>query len=147
MKEQINQPKEKQETSESADTVPANLRQKKFDKVAFDRCWQDFLLRKEKEGKHSEVTILKASYELHNQEVTLPIANEALLSTFEKIKPELLNYLRDGLGNDRLMIKTKIVQMAREEMLYTDLEKFEHLKKKYPALQKLQDTLGLDPEF
>ena len=115
--------------------------------MAFDRCWQDFLLRKEKEGKHSEVTILKASYELSGEEVTLPIANEALLSTFEKIKTELLSYLRDSLANDRLVVKTKIVQLAKEEMLYTDLEKFEHLKKKYPALQKLQEALGLDPEF
>jgi len=39
------------------------------------------------------------------------------------------------------------VDIAREKMLYTDKEKFEHLKKKYPALKDLQERLGLDPEF
>jgi len=55
--------------------------------------------------------------------------------------------LRNGLNNDGLTLKSEIVDVSREKMLYTDQEKFEHLKKKYPALKDLQERLGLDPEF
>lgn len=95
----------------------------------------------------NEVVILKEKYKVKGTEIMVSIANEALEPSFEKIKSDLINFLRDGLENDTLTIKSQVVEISREKMLYTDQEKFEHLKKKYPALRDLQDKLGLDPEF
>ena len=91
--------------------------------------------------------ILKEKYHVNDNAIVLEIANEALESAFEKVKSDALQSIRDGLKNDTITLKSKLVQIDKEKMLYTDQEKFEHMKKKYPALRDLQDKLGLDPEF
>ena len=73
--------------------------------------------------------------------------HEALVPSFEKVKVELLTALRNSLENDTITLQSKVVQIDKSKMLYTDQEKFEHMKKKYPALRDLQEKLGLDPEF
>lgn len=98
-------------------------------------------------GNHQEVMILKEKYHVEGHAITLEIANEALESAFEKVKADVLQSIRDGLRNDTITLKALQVQIDKEKMLYTDQEKFEHLKKKYPALKDLQEKLGLDPEF
>jgi hypothetical protein len=75
------------------------------------------------------------------------IPNEALENTFEKFKGGLLTHLRDKLKNDHITISSVVVEVKKEKMRYTDREKFDYLKEKYPALRDLQDRFGLDPEF
>ncbi|KYG80514.1 hypothetical protein EV198_2189 [Roseivirga ehrenbergii] len=94
-----------------------------------------------------ELLLLQEPYELEGNIVTIKISNGASEASFEKFRGDLLMALRDGLENDSVLLKSEIVDVAREKMLYTDKEKFEHLKKKYPALKDLQERLGLDPEF
>jgi DNA polymerase-3 subunit gamma/tau len=98
-------------------------------------------------GRHQEVMILKGNYHIDGHAITLEIANEALESAFEKVKADALQSIRDGLKNDTITLKSAQVTVDKEKMLYTDQEKFEHMKKKYPALRDLQEQLGLDPEF
>ncbi len=98
-------------------------------------------------GRHQELIILKEQYALSGSEITLSIANEALVPSFEKVKAELLTALRNSLENDTITLRSQVVQIDKSKMLYTDQEKFEHMKKKYPALRDLQEKLGLDPEF
>ena len=80
-------------------------------------------------------------------EITIDITNEALIPTFEKIKFDLINELRNKLQNDLINVTAKVVEVEKGKMRYTDSEKFEYLKDKYPALKDLQEKLGLDPEF
>lgn len=98
-------------------------------------------------GRHQELVTLKEPFELEGTDITLNIANEALIPSFEKVKADLLAALRNGLENDSISLNAKVVEVEPSKMLYTDHEKFEHLKRKYPALKELQEKLGLDPEF
>lgn len=98
-------------------------------------------------GRHQELIILREQYQVNGSEITLSITNAALEPAFEKVKSELLKSIRNGVQNDTITLRSQLVEIDKGKMLYTDQEKFEHLKKKYPALKDLQEKLGLDPEF
>ena len=109
--------------------------------------WKDILLKKEQEQKSTEIQIFQGTFKLDSEVITITISNEALLPAFEKIKLDLINDLRNRLENDNIVVMAKVVEIDDEKMRYTDTEKFEYLKEKYPALKELQDKLHLDPEF
>lgn len=94
-----------------------------------------------------DALILKSGFQTEGHKISLLLANEALAPAFERMRFDLLHYLRDAVDNDELSLGYQVIQMAKEKMLYTDKEKFDHLKKKYPLLQDLQEKLRLDPEF
>jgi len=142
LKEEINKPKE-EETEQEEEKV--DLRDTEFTAEAFEVAWQDFLAKGNFQNLDQEV--LKNPYQLEGTKVMISIPNEALVSSFEKFRSELLQHLRNSLKNDHISLHSKVVEIAQEKMLYTDREKFEFLKNKYPALKDLQDKLGLDPEF
>jgi DNA polymerase-3 subunit gamma/tau len=145
LKKVISKPKEDIQEKEKEPTGPT--RQKSFDAATLQREWMAFVEQRHKMGLTQEVLILKEPYTLNGEQITVTIANEALEPTFEKFRGDLLQFLRDRLENDLITVRSEVREMEREKMLYTDREKFEHLKRKYPALRDLQDKLGLDPEF
>lgn len=147
LKEKINQPEETDKEEEKVVIGNANSRREPYTEEDIRDQWEIFLRKMEAAGNHQEVMILKEKYHVDGHAITLEIANEALESAFEKVKADVLQSIRDGLRNDTITLKALQVQIDKEKMLYTDQEKFEHLKKKYPALKDLQEKLGLDPEF
>lgn len=147
LKEKINQPEEENKEEEKIVIGNANSRREPYTEEDIRNQWDIFVRKMEAAGNHQEVMILKEKYHVNEHSITLEITNEALESAFEKVKSDILQSVRDGLKNDTITLKANLVQMDKEKMLYTDQEKFDHLKKKFPALRDLQDKLGLDPEF
>lgn len=145
LKNQLNKKEEPTEGEVPLESI--STRNKAFTLDDLDRVWNAFKAKREEEDNQLELLILKEPYELKGNTVTIKISNGASESSFERFRGDLLITLRDGLENDNLVLKSEVVDIAREKMLYTDKEKFEHLKKKYPALKDLQERLGLDPEF
>lgn len=144
LKQVISQPKE--EDSKEAEQI-TNLRSSEYSEDQLAKAWEEFKANFEAKSLYHEVLILNEAYKVDEHKITVSIPNEALESTFEKFRGDLLAHLRNSLKNDHISINSQVVELEREKMLYTDREKFEHLKKKYPALKDLQDKLGLDPEF
>ncbi|OEK02064.1 hypothetical protein BFP97_11275 [Roseivirga sp. 4D4] len=142
LKQEINKPKEEEAEQEEE---KVDLRDTSFTPEAFEVVWQDFLTKGNFQNLDQEV--LKNPYQLEGTKVIISIPNEALVSSFEKFRSELLQHLRNSLKNDHISLQSNVVEIAQEKMLYTDREKFEFLKNKYPALKDLQEKLGLDPEF
>jgi len=136
---------------ETADGVQVEDNTPKRDKAFTDEQLQSHIQsivdEFEKSGQHHEALILKEQFDFEENVITVKISNEALESTFERMRSDLLVKLRDILENDHIQLKSMIVEPEKKDMLYTDKEKFEHLKRKYPALKDLQDKFGLDPEF
>lgn len=148
LKQEINKPKEETATEEETVAQPiVTGKETAFDMEALKAAWKDYMDKMEAAGNHQETIILKEQYELNGSDIILHIANEALVPGFEKVKVELLYALRRSLENDKITLRSKVVQVDQSKMLYTDQEKFEHMKKKFPALKDLQEKLGLDPEF
>ena len=148
LKQEINKPGKEFDAKDEAEAQPmVSARQNAFDEDQLKLAWKGYMAEIEAAGRHQELVILKEPFELAGTDITLNIANEALVPSFEKVKADLLAALRNGLGNDSISLNAKVVEVEPSKMLYTDHEKFEHLKRKYPALKELQEKLGLDPDF
>lgn len=145
LKAEMNKPKVAEKSQDELEEVKANLRSNEFTPEDIKTAWQGFIDKSDLQVLDLEV--LNQPYELAGTQVTVAIPNEALVSGFEKIRGELLKHLRTALKNDHISLQSVVVELNQEKMLYTDREKFEFLKKKYPALKDLQEKLGLDPEF
>ncbi len=146
LKEKINTP-EKEEQSEGSTEPQSPVRTGKISEESLSDFWKTTLTKKEAEEKNTEARIFQSPYKLEDEQITIQITNEALLPTFEKIKFDLVNELKEKFKNDQINVVAQVVEMEKGQMRYTDTEKFEYLKEKYPALKDLQEKLGLDPEF
>ncbi len=142
---------EEKVAKEQADDVQAveesQKRSETFSSNQFEEKWKSIADAYESNGQHHEALLLREKYDITENIITVNISNEALESTFERIRTGVLEQLRNALKNDHIQLRSKIVELEKKNMLYTDKEKFEHLKKKYPALKDLQEKFGLDPEF
>ncbi len=136
----------KQQTTKEQDEAPVKAATP-FTFEDLQACWQDYLAKQKEAGKDKVVTLLKEPYELQDNKVVLKLANEVLHITFDEIKAELQQYLRQKLKNGTIVLEATVAEIEDEQMIYTNREKFDYLKKKYPALKKLQDELGLDPDY
>ncbi|NVJ47769.1 MAG: hypothetical protein HWE07_11600 [Cytophagia bacterium] len=139
--------KPEDEEKEDEPQVVGAVRDTAFTPEQLAESWQQFVAKRQELGLQQELLILKEPYSVEDKHITVPIANEALEPTFERFRADLLLFLRDSLQNDHISLSSEIREIEKGKMLYTDREKFEHLKKKYPALKDLQEKLGLDPEF
>lgn len=122
-------------------------RSEAFTQESFETVWATIADQYESNGQHHEALLLREKVHIDNHAITVNITNEALESTFERIRGKVLEKLRNTLKNDFIQLRGQIAELEKKQMLYTDKEKFEHLKNKYPALKDLQDRFGLDPEF
>lgn len=145
LKQEINKPKEEAQSEETTSNI--QLRSKEYSAEQLEKAWQDFTAGFKSKSMHHEVLILEEKFIVKDHQITVSIPNEALESTFEKFRADLLQHLRDNLQNDHITLSSQVVEIKREKMRYTDREKFDYLKEKYPALRDLQEKLGLDPEF
>jgi DNA polymerase-3 subunit gamma/tau len=144
LRAQVNKPEE----TVDGEVIEESLgRKEEFTIADLDKVWEEFKSQKEKDNNPLELLILKEPYRLIANIITVSISNGASEASFERFRGDLLIAIRDGLKNDSIQLKSETIAIEREKMLYTDQEKFEHLKKKYPALKDLQERLGLDPEF
>ena len=137
--------KEKSEEVEAVEE--SQKRAETYSTEQFEEKWKLIADSYESKGQHHEALLLREKYNIADHIITVNISNEALESTFERIRTGVLEKLRNALKNDHIQLRSKIVELEKKNMLYTDKEKFEHLKKKYPALKDLQEKFGLDPEF
>ena len=83
-----------------------------------------------------------------NGTVGLELSNNAQFDDFnQKVKSELVNFLREKSGNDSLSIEVQVPREADENKKpYTSDEKFKYLSKKNPLLNKLKQEFNLDFE-
>jgi hypothetical protein len=112
-----------------------------------DNQWQAFIDAKKEGGKDQEIMLLKEPYTLEGNKVIIKLSNEVLKITFDHLKSDLQGFLRQKLKNKKIVLEALVEETAREDMIYTNKEKFEHLAKKHPLLKDLQQKLGLDPDY
>lgn len=102
---------------------------------------------KKENGKDQEIMLLKEPYSLKENKVVVNLSNEVLNITFNHLKADLQGFLRKALKNNKIILESLVKETAREDMIYTNKEKFAYLAKKHPALKDLQEKLGLDPDY
>ncbi len=95
----------------------------------------------------AEYHLLNQSFTLKSNIVTVQLTNPVEEPLLAAMRLDLVNYLREKLGNGRLQVESEMQQTTTKKKAYTNKEKFEYLAEKNPLLKNLQERLGLDPDF
>ncbi len=95
----------------------------------------------------AEYHLLKQTFSFSNNTVTLALTNPIEEPVLLSIKTELLTYLREKLANNAIQVDATMQEHQVKKFAYTNKEKFEVLVEKNPLLKKLQEKMGLDPDF
>ena len=89
----------------------------------------------------SRTPLLKEDYQL-----ILEIDNSVQDDLINSIRPELVAWLRKELRNSKVQLVTKITEVEKEKLIYTDSEKFLEMLKVNPNLELLKQKFKLDFE-
>lgn len=101
-----------------------------------------------KKNKSTELTILNLDYELlPDNTIEVKLNNLIQEDILERFRIELVTFLRAKLQNDKVNIKTRIVQEKQEQKIYTSQDKLNYFVEKNPKIMDLQKRLGLDIDF
>jgi sulfite reductase alpha subunit-like flavoprotein len=116
-----------------------------FDEPSLKSAILDFV-DKNKVGPVVENS-LKNSIKLEGEMITVELTNPVEVDGLEKIKAELLTFIRNKFQNNAIQLQHKVNIEKAAERPYTPKEKFEAMMKENPLLGKLKDTFGLDPDY
>jgi len=90
---------------------------------------------------------LKNSLHLNQELITIELSNPVEVDGVEKIKLDLLGFLRSKFNNREIQLQHKVNIEKAAERPYTPKEKFDAMLKDNPILSKLKDTFGLDTDY
>ena len=73
--------------------------------------------------------------------------NSLEIAILDRIEVNLVNFLREALSNDKLVLQKEIREDHKKNKIFTSKDKYDFMVKEQPLLQKLKDKLGLDFEY
>ena len=119
-----------------------------FTAEQLNKLWQEFAEKVRIEKPHL-FTVLnsKPPEPADNFIILVTIGNKILEEEFREIRGELTSFIRTGLNNYRIEIRTQVIENHTDLKPYTDKEKFEQMASKNPALNTLREELDLDIEY
>lgn len=79
-------------------------------------------------------------------QLVLDIDNSVQDDLINSIKPELVSFLRKELMNSKIQLVTRITEVEKEKIIYSDSEKYMEMLKKNPQLESLKQKFKLDFE-
>jgi DNA polymerase-3 subunit gamma/tau len=143
-----------------------NLEEKDFDNDLFDtdsdeflnakevpvedieETWNEFADRMEQGHPNLYSTLLAHKPFLGDGfEVKFEVKNSIQEKEIDSVKNELVSFLRERLGNRFIRIKIEVNPDVENARPYRPEEIFKHLAEKNPALIKLRQKFGLEPDY
>ena len=120
-----------------------------FDNEKLLIAWKQYIKLQKEEGKSNFATTLDMNEPiLHdNYKIEVLLSNKAQEVMLEKEKMGLLDFLRNKLKNDMIEITTKTNEILKENIPYTNKEKYQQMIEVNPNLEHLKEQLGLDYDF
>lgn len=110
--------------------------------------WNRFLDGLKADDRSSEYNALNQKFQLEDSHtIRLEIINSYQLHMIERVRTELLEFLREQLKNKKIVLRTEVVEPEEKKMVYTNTEKFKFLAEKYPLMNELKKRLGLETDF
>lgn len=134
----------------SVDSVPENIEKNTdFTDGQLHECWLDFAESISKNKPRMYSFLKNHLPELQDQfQIIVNFNNSAQMDEFiTEIKKELTEYLAQALDNNVFAIIPKLPEKsAVGKKLYTQEDKYEYLRKKNPAIEKMKKDFNLDFE-
>ena len=139
--------KEKDIVEDDKDAL--TIRDKDFPETELLGCWKELIVFIKEKGK-SNLGITLGSHQprlLEGYLIELPLSNAVQAEMILEEKYMLLEYLRNKLENDKIEITTKIIEGEKNNIPYTNKDKFKIMLDENPQLEILRVKLGLDPDY
>ena len=104
--------------------------------------------REKDDVPRSVSTILQKPINIKDETViVIPITNPVEESMMKNAEPQFLEFMRGNLSNSTIDVTYELAAKEISNRPYTNTERFQAMIDKNPALGKLKDALGLDPDF
>ena len=124
------------------------LKNEAFTEGELQEAWKNFIeLRKKKVVSEMEQLILTRQITKKDMNALIVLNSSLELAILDRIEVELVNFLRETLSNDQLIVHKEVKEDPKKDKLYTSKDKYDFMVKEQPLLQKLKDKLGLDFEY
>lgn len=117
----------------------------------------DLLMKKWKEMishfKDLEKSNLALNLNINSPEVIekniikIILSNSSQVELIEQEKINILTYLRNSLNNDLLELETEVKEIDKNDVPYTNSDKYKKMFEENKNLAKLGARLGLDPDY
>ncbi len=114
-----------------------------FTQEQFAEKWAEYLGRLN-DRPNLKATLSKTPKIFDKHKLKLPIDNSVQLEEINKIKPDLVSWLRKELRNTSIELITDIVVQESEYKPYSENEKLAEMVKKNPNLAMLKQRFNLD---
>ena len=131
------------------DVAALTIRGKDFPETELLGCWKELIVFIKEKGK-SNLGITLGSHQprlLEGYLIELPLSNAVQAEMILEEKYMLLEYLRNKFENDKIEITTKIIEGEKNNIPYTNKDKFKIMLDENPQLEILRVKLGLDPDY
>jgi DNA polymerase-3 subunit gamma/tau len=124
------------------------LKNEAFTEGELQEAWKGFIeLRKKKVVSEMEQLILTRQITKKDMNALIMLNSSLEIAILDRIEVELVNFLRETLSNDQLIVHKEVKEDPKKDKLYTSKDKYDFMVKEQPLLQKLKDKLGLDFEY
>lgn len=123
----------------------ASVYEEHFEEEDFLYHWHRFaaLLPNEQKANAARMKNMKPHL-MGNYQVEVPIENELVKESFEKMKPEITQYLQENLKNSHISLTFRVVELQEVSRVYSKREQFLAMQQAKPELLQLKNALGLE---
>jgi DNA polymerase-3 subunit gamma/tau len=137
-----------EEEDKKRKTAETNQLEQTFTEEELREAWGAFLEKLKAENRTSEYNALNQKFYLtEGHHIRLEIINSYQLHMIERIRTDLLEFLRKKLKNKNILLDTRVIEPEEKKLIYTNKEKFNFLAEKYPLLNELKKRFGLETDF
>lgn len=124
----------------------AEKRTSEFNQEQLDEAWQAF--KGTLTPSDTDKLILSKRLEkIGAYELLIKLGSQLEVSFLDRLEMEMVQFLRNHLQNDHIVIKHEVAEIVETKKLYTSTDIYEYMIKQNPYLKDLKDRLGLDFEY
>lgn len=134
-----------QRTAATAATVVSQVEDLPVSEEGVRICWKQFAstLPKEQTAMAGRLLNLRPAL-IDDFIVDVKIDNPMVASELSAIRLQIEGFLRQQLQNQKLVLNVSVEEAQSTRKIYSRVEQYQLLEKRYPAVRKLKELLDLD---
>ena len=127
----------------------SDLKTNSFSDEELNICWDEMIKILKSKGKSNLAITLGMNTPkiLDNFCIEVYLSNSSQIELVHQEKQTIVNILREKLINDKIDLTTVVIKSKRNDVAYTNKDKFNKMIETNVHLDSLRDKLGLDPEY
>ena len=136
-----------EETESKKEMLPINSEGFSFDLLM--KKWKEMISHfknLEKSNLALNLNINKPEL-IESNKIKIILSNSSQVELIEQEKINILTYLRNSLNNDLLELETQVKEIDKNDVPYTNSDKYKKMFEENENLAKLGARLGLDPDY